>query len=147
MRNSGAHERGRYRIYGAGAHWSGSILGIVVSLATLATGALRNAVSTISPPNSYPPVLVILYGAYFSFIVALVYVPTFTYLNAVGRQIHTLFFDLTVPTDEGWKDWNDKQKAFEDYLQLHVLPFDSLKTGLLILAPLLGSVTSLLIGG
>jgi hypothetical protein len=45
-----------------------------------------------------------------------------------------------------WKDWHDKQKAFEDYLQLSVQPFDSLKTGVLILAPLLGSITSLLIG-
>ena len=65
-----------------------SLLGAMVTLATLAKGALRQAfLETGGHASDFPPEYVLLQGAYFTGLLALVYIPTYTVLAAVGGDL------------------------------------------------------------
>ena len=63
----------------------------MISLGTLARGASRHAFFAAGgSPADFPPEYVLLHGAYFTGLLALVYVPTYTRL-AGGRGAHPRF--------------------------------------------------------
>lgn len=135
------------------------VAGTGIGAATLATGALRNAIiawaksstildickSKIAAIN-FPPDMVLLFGLSLSGLLALAYAPTFTTLLAEGRKLRDSIFPMPSLNSESWANWYSSRKNLEELLQLQLSITDSFKTGVVILAPLMGSAISLLLG-
>jgi hypothetical protein len=124
-----------------------SVLGILVGGLTLATGALRNAL-VAAPINveGFPPELVLVYGAYFTALVALIYAPTYLALIAAGRKLRDDLLPMPSPKSDAWDDWYDRRKDLEELLQLQQGAAKNFQAGFAILAPLAGSIITVLIG-
>ena len=118
-----------------------SILGILVGLITLATGALRNVQLAMGLKESeYPLITVMAYGLYFTLLLALIYAPCFLTLQNAGRKLRDLIVSLDQP-DSLIKIYK-KRKDLNEILQLEINIVQSLYTGIAILAPLLSSLFS-----
>jgi hypothetical protein len=129
-------------------------LGAVLSLAILAAGAERQVVLQYTKlthhgkavPSVFPPEYVLVYGIYFSALLALVYVPTHRTLLQVGAHLRERLFPLPPPRDEDWADTYGKRKTLDELLQLQLGTSATLKAGFAVLTPLVGAVTGLLLG-
>jgi hypothetical protein len=126
-----------------------TFLGEMISLATLAKGASRHAfVATGGLPAKFPPEYVLLHGAYFTGLLALVYVPTYTRLMAAGGALLDSVFPVTAPDVElrNLAQWQLNRKSLEELLQLRSSAVDNLRASVIILAPLASSTISILLG-
>jgi hypothetical protein len=127
-------------------------LGAVVGLAILAAAGERAAIGAFSDltaekdPGSFPQEYVLVYGIYFSILLALLYLPVHLTLRAVGHRLRDHYFALPPPSDPTWQDICGKRQTFEALLSLNIGPTASFKAGLAIFTPLLGSLTGLLLG-
>jgi len=126
-----------------------SLLGAMVALATLAKGALRQAIlATGGSATEFPPEYVLLQGAYFTGLLALVYIPTYSMLAAVGSDL----VESVYPVSAGELDWSElskwqsNRKALEDLLQLNVGAVHNVTASISILAPVATSVITVLLG-
>jgi uncharacterized membrane protein YagU involved in acid resistance len=126
-----------------------SVAGAVIGLAVLAAGALRKAtVPTFVREGDFPQEGVLLYGAFFTGLLLLVYVPSHLALRALGLKIREHYFPLSQmpdPDADSFKGWLDKRTSLETLLQLNITPSQQLQTSLFILAPLLSAVITSLI--
>jgi hypothetical protein len=131
------------------------LAGALIFLAMLSVGALRNAVIAQRPDDeqlaeSFPPEYVLLFGVYFSLLLALVYAPAYgTYLE-VGGRMRDAFVGPTPPDDAdaaGLKSWRDDRAALESVMRLDVGLAESFRAGVFVFAPLAGSLVSLLLPG
>jgi len=126
-----------------------SLLGAMVALATLAKGALRQAfLATGGDPAKFPPEYVLLQGAYFTALLALVYIPTFTILAAIGTDLVDSTYPVTAPALD-WDDlarWQTNRKSLEELLQLGSGAVHNLRASVSILAPVATSVVTVLLG-
>jgi len=124
-----------------------TVLGILVGGLTLATGALRNALVATTPDlKGFPPELVLVYGAYFTALVALIYAPTYIALVATGRKLVDDLWPMPPPKSDAWDDWYDRRKDLEELLQLQQGAVKNFQAGFAILAPLAGSIIAVLLG-
>ena len=124
-----------------------SVLGILVGGLTLATGALRNTLVATTPDlKGFPPELVLVYGAYFTALVALIYAPTYIALVATGRKLVDDLWPMPPPRSDAWDDWYDRRKDLEELLQLQQGAVKNFQAGFAILAPLAGSIIAVLLG-
>lgn len=126
-----------------------AFLGMMISLGTLAKGGLRHAfVATGGSPSAFPPEYVLLHGAYFTGLLALVYVPTYTRLAAAGGAILDSVFAVTAPEVELRKlsDWQSNRKSLEELLQLRSSALDNMRASVVILAPLGSAMLSVVLG-
>jgi hypothetical protein len=125
------------------------VAGAVIGLAVLAAGALRKAtVPAFVPEGDFPQEGVLLYGAFFTGLLLLVYVPAHLALKRLGLKIRDHYFPLfrmPEPDADSFKSWLDKRTTLETLLQLNVTPSQQLQTSLFILAPLLSAVVTSLI--
>jgi hypothetical protein len=125
-----------------------SIAGAILGLTTLATGALRNALITYGvDPTYFPSELVLGYGLYYSALLALTYAPTYASMIRVGRLIRDALCPLPSSDTQAWRDWYSNRRILDDMLKLQIGARESLPAGVAILAPLGGSVLSVLLGG
>lgn len=133
-----------------------SVAGAVIGLALLASGALRNAtidyLTSIKAPAeriaTFSAEGVLLYGAFFTGLLLLVYVPAHLALKRFGTRIRDHYFPLSgmpAPDDDAFKPWVDKRANLETVLQLNVTPSQQLLASLFILAPLLSAVLTSLV--
>jgi hypothetical protein len=126
-----------------------TLLGAMVALATLAKGALRQAfLATGGHPAEFPPEYVLLQGAYFTGLLALVYIPTHTMLAAVGSDLVDSIYSITA-SDLDWENlsrWQANRKSLEELLQLQTGAVHNLQASVSILAPVATSVMSVLLG-
>jgi hypothetical protein len=129
--------------------WFITLLGAMVALATLAKGALRQAfLATGGNPAEFPSEFVLLQGAYFTGLMALVYIPTYTILAAVGADLVESAYPVTAP-DLDWENlsrWQGNRKSLEEILQLRSGAVDNLRASVSILAPVTTSVVTVLLG-
>jgi hypothetical protein len=126
-----------------------AFLGMMISLGTLAKGGLRHAfVATGGSPSAFPPEYVLLHGAYFTGLLALVYVPTYTRLAAAGGALLDSVFTVTAPDVELRKlsEWQSNRKSLEELLQLRSTALHNLRASVVILAPLGSATLSVLLG-
>jgi hypothetical protein len=123
-------------------------LGAMVSLGTLAKGAYRHACVSIGQHDNFPPEYVLLHGAFFTGLLALLYVPNYTRLVGAGHDLVDSIFPITSPDLDLRKlgEWESNRKGLEDLLQLRAKAFDDLRTSVSILAPLATSAISILLG-
>jgi len=126
-----------------------TLLGAMIALATLAKGALRQAfLATGGNPSAFPPEYVLLLGAYFTALLALVYIPTFTILATIGADLVESTYPVTAP-DLDWGSlsrWQANRKSLEDLLQLRSGAVRNLRASVSILAPVATSVVTVLLG-
>jgi hypothetical protein len=125
------------------------LLGAMVGLGTLTKGALRQAfLATGGDPGQFPSDYVLIHGAYFSALLAMVYAPT----HAVLAEVGTRLVDAVFPGDSPLLDlkksagWQADRKAMEDLLHLGTAATDDLRACLSILAPLASSVVAVWLG-
>ncbi len=121
----------------------------MISLGTLAKGASRHAfIAARGNPADFPPEYVLLHGAYFTGLLALVYVPTYTRLVAAGGDILDSVFPVTAPGVELSRlaEWQSNRKSLEELLQLRTGALDNLRASVTILAPLASGTVSVLLG-
>jgi hypothetical protein len=125
------------------------LLGAMVALATLAKGALRQAIlATGGNAAAFPPEYVLLQGAYFTGLLALVYIPTYTLLAAAGADIVESVYPVTAP-DLDWGDlskWQSNRKSLEELLHLQAGAVHNFRASVSILAPVATSVMTVLLG-
>jgi hypothetical protein len=132
-----------------------AIEGIIIGAAVLASGALRHAVLSYAPsanvhflePGMFPPEYILIYGAYFSGLLVLLYAPTFNRFLAVGRALRDRYASLGPPDSEGWSAAYDRRRKLEDLLELGMTTTGSFRTGVAIFAPLASGFLGLLVGG
>ena len=126
-----------------------TLLGAMVTLAALAKGALRQAIlATGGNASEFPPEYVLLQGAYFTGLLALVYIPTYSILAAVGADLVDSVYPVTAP-DLDWdnlSEWQANRKSLEELLQLRSGAIHNLRASVSILAPVATSVVSVLLG-
>jgi hypothetical protein len=122
-----------------------SVAGAVIGLAVLAAGALRKA--TVPPEflseDQFPAEAVVLYGAFFTGLLLLVYVPAHLALKRFGQKIRDTYFPLSempAPDDDAFRGWLDQRTNLETVLQLNVTPSQQLLASLFILAPLISAI-------
>jgi hypothetical protein len=136
------------------------LLGGAVGLATLAAAAERRAVEKwfacdATPlqtflgvdqcrPTHFPSQYVLLYGFYFTTLLALAYGPAHLMLMAVGRRLRTEALK-EVGLDDIEK-WQSKRSALNSVLDLDIATASSFRAALAILTPLIASATGLLFG-
>jgi hypothetical protein len=118
--------------------------GTVIGAATLATGALRLAVLAWKPNALFPPDHPVLYGGFFTVVLAFLYGPAYASIQKQGRAILDGCWPLppTAKPDETW--YRDRQTA-EAMLGLTISVKDSFQTGAAILAPLVTSLITVLL--
>jgi hypothetical protein len=125
-----------------------SILGIILGLAILSTGALRSATRAANPNAEwFSPHVIILYGLFGSAIVALAYAPTFLAFKDKGEYLLESFFPLPPDNSVSWDDWNKSRTVLENLLQLRLGSIKTFQVAATILSPLLVSMISVLLGG
>ena len=117
------------------------IAGAIIGSAILGAGALRNAVGK----EAFPMEFVLIYGIFFSLLLAAVYAPSWVRLQNVGYEIVNQAAPLPDPRLEGWTDAAAKRKELITLLQLELSLTGSLQAGLAILAPLLTSIVSVVL--
>jgi hypothetical protein len=126
-----------------------TLLGAMIALATLAKGALRQAIlATGGNPSEFPSEYVLLQGAYFTGLLALVYIPTFTILAAIGSDLVASIYPVTGP-DLDWDNlsrFQANRKSLEELLQLRSGAIHNLRASVSILAPVATSVITVLLG-
>ncbi len=126
-----------------------TFLGAMISLGTLAKGAARHAfLAAGGSPADFPPEYVLLHGAYFTGLLALVYIPSYTRLTAAGVAILDSIFPVTATEVElrGLSTWQTNRKSLEELLQLRAGALDNLRASVTILAPLASGTVSVLLG-
>jgi hypothetical protein len=126
-----------------------SVAGGVIGLAVLAAGALRKAtVPDFVAKDDFPQEGILLYGAFFTGLLLLVYGPAHAALKRLGARIRDHYFPLAEmppPDADSFKGWLDRRAALETLLQLNVTPGQQLQASLFILAPLLSAVITALV--
>ena len=70
----------------------------------LATAAQRHAVLAYAPAEKYDFELVLVYGLFFSILIAAIYLPTHLTLVAVGNGLRDLFFPPLPPSAPEWDE-------------------------------------------
>jgi hypothetical protein len=136
------------------------LLGGAVGLATLAAAAERRAVEKwfscdATPlqtflgighcqPTNFPSQYVLLYGFYFTTLLALAYGPVHLMLMAVGRRLRAeALKDIGL---DDFEKWQSKRSALNSVLDLDIATATSFRAALAILTPLIASATGLLFG-
>jgi hypothetical protein len=124
--------------------------GVIIGAAVLSSGALRNALlayyKEIDPTFSFPEEYVLVYGAFFSALLALVYAPAHERQRAVARRLRDAFAPLPSPHEPSWSASYDKRSKLEELFELQLTTTASFRTGVAILTPLSAAAFSLLFG-
>lgn len=123
------------------------ILGGMIGVATISVGALRKALLSVGySGEDFPAVLVLAYGAYFTLLVALVYLPVFGSLRWAGLRLVSQVCPIQPITAPAWADQAGKRQILEHVLRLDATVEQSFRSGVAILAPLIGGGVSVLLG-
>ncbi len=139
----------------------------IIGVAILSSGALRNAVLAYDAPNHtlaslarvsilapdahagflayrassrFPAQYVLVYGAYFTLLLALLTVPVYGRLQAVGRSICHVAFPLGAPRAAEWGDGYENRKRCEELLGLRTGGSGGLVAGVAVLTPARGQL-------
>ena len=128
-------------------HRSILVLGTIIGLATLAAGALRNLQIQHDPDFEafYPPEFQLIYGAFYTVILALIAVPTYVSLLEVGTKIRDGQLPPPSIDSDSWSDVHARRRQFDEVFQLSFNSSRNFRYGVAVLSPFIGSVISILI--
>lgn len=123
--------------------------GVTIGLSTLAAGAMRTAIIS-STGRHIPEEYVVIYGAYFTFVLAAIYIPTYLKSVEVGKVLLKNKCGLegcNVGVDP--KEWIERythHKHMKEYLDLNEDAVAHFRKGMFILTPFLGGIAGVLTG-
>lgn len=122
-------------------------LGLMIGLLVLAAASLRKAhlEAHYIAVSDYPIEFVLLYGAYFTFLLMLIYVPVFLSLNAAGHRICQTLFPIHLTNTDTWATQVSNHEKCQKLLYLKLNPLQNWLKQLAILAPILGSIIAALL--
>jgi hypothetical protein len=126
-----------------------TLLGAMIAMSTLTKGAFRQAfLATGGNPAEFPADFVLLQGAYFTGLLALVYTPTYIMLSGVGADLVETVYPVKAPEldFDNLSQWQANRKSLEELLQLRSVAADNLQAVISILAPVGTSVISVMLG-
>jgi hypothetical protein len=125
------------------------VSGSIIGLALLGAGAERNMITAFvahtKEPSGFPIEFVLVYGFFFSAVLALVYFPTHLTMLETASRIRDHFVPLPPITNPKWTEAVSKRTTLETVLAMNVGANASFRAGLSILTPLLASLTGLLL--
>jgi hypothetical protein len=123
-----------------------------IGLATLATGALRQAVLAMNgllapgaTPLAFDQQYVLLYGLVFTGLLAVAYTPSFLALREAGARLRESTLPLLPPGDPAFGERVDARKRLDDFLELSVSATASFRATVAILTPLASALVGLLL--
>jgi hypothetical protein len=122
-------------------------LGAVIALSTLTTASLRTAVLAAYPrhANDFPVAGVLLFGAWFTGIVALVYVPPSERLRRHAQALIDGAFPIPDKFDGDWQQQLQRRRDLTSALRIDETSQTSIQNALIIGGPLITSALTLLI--
>jgi len=127
-----------------------SLLSVLVAILIgiiLGSIAHRMAILSQYPSTSYPLKWIVVYGAFCSTILGLVYGPAYLHMLIVGRQLLDAYFPMkSIPLSTELVDWAERRQAFQDVLQLNNMTSRTLRAFGGVLAPLASSVIGAVLG-
>lgn len=116
----------------------------------LGVGALRHLINALVSPSApaelLPTTSVMSYGLYYSLLMASLYVPVHKTLRDVGQALAERLVWQSLGAQPTWKQRQEEQQAIRDHLGLQGSALQELQQGLAVFAPLLASLSSLLLG-
>ncbi|UNO43119.1 PT domain-containing protein [Streptomyces sp. MST-110588] len=120
---------------------------LIISTAVVDVGALRNALLAYGiPEQRFPASSVLLYGAFFSVMFALVFLPVVLLWRSVAARL--LAAAVGIPEPDGLNDeWLARRGRLMTFLHLDLSLMKVLKPALGILAPLVTGALSLFLPG
>jgi hypothetical protein len=141
------------------------IVGSLLGLTIFAVAAERNAVLAWGDPDCptqtplqkfvfgpahcethFPPEYMLIYGFFFTTLLAFAYAPAQLALVSAGRRIRDSAAPLDNLAPDAIVERHARREALESLLDLKLGTFGSFRSGLAILTPLLGSLTAVLFG-
>jgi hypothetical protein len=125
------------------------VTGSIVGLAILGAGAERNMVDAYvheyGGPSGFPIEYVLIYGLFFTGLLAFVYFPTQLTMMRVAERIRDRFYPLPDLRDAAWDRQWAQRSTLEGILGIDVGPGATFKAAIGVLTPLLASLTGLLL--
>jgi hypothetical protein len=118
----------------------------IIGAAILSSGVLRKAIIAWHPKtHEFPSQYVLVYGACFSLLLALLSVPVYGRLQSAGPGLRDASFPLEAPDSPRWRDGYQDRKLFEELLGLQTGPNSGVLAAAAVLTPLAVSLLSLLL--
>lgn len=125
------------------------VAGAVIGLAVLATGGLRRAtVPNFMDEQQFPASAVLLYGAFFTALLVLVYVPAYLSLRRFCLDIRERYFpvkEMPAPTTAEFAAWIEGRNRLDTLTQVNVTVSEQLRAAIFLLAPLLSGLIGALV--
>lgn len=125
------------------------LAGAVIGLAVLASGGLRRAtVPDFITESEFPASAVLLYGAFFTALLLIVYVPAYLSLRRFCLDIRECYFPVKKvpsPTSAEFAAWVEGRSRLDALTQVNVTAGQQLQASIFILAPLLSGLLSALV--
>jgi hypothetical protein len=126
------------------------LAGAAVGLAVLASGALQRAVvpEFIEDETLFPASAVLLYGAFFTAILTLVYVPAHLSLRRLCADLREMWYPMTSmpnPTDDAFGAWLEGRKRIDGLTQVDLTISQQLQTAIFVFTPLISGILGSLV--
>lgn len=119
-----------------------------IGLSILTFGALSSMLGepAAGEPEFLPEGSLMLFGVYFTWLLAIIYLPIRKRLNDVGNALAEEVLQQSVVKRATWKQWLDERQALRTWMGLQGSALQDLQQGLFVLAPLLAGISSLAFG-
>lgn len=125
------------------------LAGAAVGLAVLASGALQRAVvPQFIDETKFPASAVLLYGAFFTTILTVVYLPAHLSLRRLCADLREMWYPMTTmpsPTDDEFGEWHEGRKRIDGLTQFDLTVSQQLQAAIFVLTPLLSGILGSLI--
>lgn len=125
------------------------LAGAAIGLAVLASGALQRAVvPQFVPEADLPPSSVFLYGAFFTAILTVVYLPAHLSLRRLCADLRERWFPLESipsPSDDAFGTWLEGRKRIDGVTQAEQSAAQQLQAAVFVLTPLLSGILGSLV--
>ena len=125
------------------------LAGAAIGLAVLASGALQRAVvPQFVDEADLPSSSVLLYGAFFTAILTVVYLPAHLSLRRLCADLRDMWYPMAgmpSPTDDGFATWIDGRKRIDELTQVDMTVSQQLEAAVFVFTPLLSGVLGSLI--
>ena len=111
----------------------------------MTTGALFQAIEALNPGRTLSKSGILLYGAYGSAVIFLVYLPAHRALRHFAVKLCEKVLPMPDSLEEV-ADWHERRTKLETFLRANESPVDAMKNGVAILIPLASSAAVLFLG-
>lgn len=120
-----------------------AMLGMLIVVGASLRGAI---IADGVPADRFPPEYFVYFGGFYSALLAFAYAPAYWAFRTTGTELRDRLLPLPVTAPDSWAAWHGDRKALDALLELDGGGPKSLRTGLALLTPLIGSGAGLVLG-